>query len=178
VACQLLSLEKQYPPAYQLALDMLKRLLSRSNVVADQIVEVLLTSGQVRITFCICACRVRVVLRGVGTNLRCVFGLLQFLPALRFIDSHKDVRYSVRRILEAAFSSGDDTLFYSVYRFFEKRGEITNECSAYTQSYHLLFNAASRGNKGHPSYVPSPTSFAAVASSLFASENGHGATLK
>lgn len=117
VACQLLSLEKQYPPAYQLALDMLKRLLSRSNVVADQIVEVLLTSGQ-------------------------------FLPALRFIDSHKDVRYSVRRILEAAFSSGDDTLFYSVYRFFEKRGEITNECSAYTQSYHLLFNAASRGNKG------------------------------
>lgn len=62
MACQLLSLEKQYSPAYQLALDMLKRLLSRSNVVADQIVEVLLTSGQVRITFCICAvscaCRV------------------------------------------------------------------------------------------------------------------------
>jgi hypothetical protein len=51
VACQLLSLEKQYPPAYQLALDMLKRLLSRSNVVADQIVEVLLTSGQVHIAF-------------------------------------------------------------------------------------------------------------------------------
>lgn len=173
MACQLLSLEKQYPPAYQLALDMLKRLLSRSNVVADQIVEVLLTSGQVRIAFCICACCVRSV-----NNSHCVFGLLQFLPALRFIDSHKDVRYSVRRILEAAFSSGDDTLFYSVYRFFEKRGEITNECSAYTQSYHLLFNAASRGNKGHPSYVPSPTSFAAVASSLFASEHGHGATLK
>jgi hypothetical protein len=98
------------------------------------------------------------------------------LTALRFINSHKDVRYSVRRILEAAFSSGDDTLFYSVYRFFEKRGEITLECAAYTQSYHLLFNAQG-GKKGHPSYVSSPSSFASVASSLFA-ENGHTTTLK
>jgi len=41
VACQLLSLEKIYPPAYQLALDMLKR------SCPEQIVEVLLTKGQV-----------------------------------------------------------------------------------------------------------------------------------
>jgi hypothetical protein len=43
VACQLLSLETTYPPAYQLALDMLKRLQTH-----DQIVEVLLTKNQVR----------------------------------------------------------------------------------------------------------------------------------
>eukprot|EP01103_Thecamoeba_quadrilineata_P016692 TRINITY_DN5647_c0_g1_i1.p1 TRINITY_DN5647_c0_g1~~TRINITY_DN5647_c0_g1_i1.p1 ORF type:complete len:674 (-),score=118.24 TRINITY_DN5647_c0_g1_i1:226-2247(-) len=42
VACQLLSLETTYPPAYQLALDMLKRLSSPS-----QIVEVLLVRTQV-----------------------------------------------------------------------------------------------------------------------------------
>lgn len=42
VACQLLSLEDFYPPSYQLALDMLKRLGSY-----DQIVEVLLAKGHV-----------------------------------------------------------------------------------------------------------------------------------
>eukprot|EP01101_Sappina_pedata_P003143 TRINITY_DN13366_c0_g1_i1.p1 TRINITY_DN13366_c0_g1~~TRINITY_DN13366_c0_g1_i1.p1 ORF type:complete len:347 (-),score=91.18 TRINITY_DN13366_c0_g1_i1:7-1047(-) len=42
VACQLLSLEKEYPPAFQVALDMLKRLCSPS-----QIIEVLLSRGQV-----------------------------------------------------------------------------------------------------------------------------------
>ncbi len=42
VACQLLSLETVYPPCYQLALDMLKRLGAN-----DQIVEVLLTKGLV-----------------------------------------------------------------------------------------------------------------------------------
>jgi len=41
VACQLLSLESIYPPAYQLALDMLKRLCS-----PGQIVEVLLNRNQ------------------------------------------------------------------------------------------------------------------------------------
>ena len=43
VACQLLSLDRMYPPAYQLALDMLKRLQT-----SDQIVEVLLTKKQVK----------------------------------------------------------------------------------------------------------------------------------
>jgi hypothetical protein len=42
VACQLLSLENTYPPAYQLALDMFKRLHTH-----EQIVEVLLTKKQV-----------------------------------------------------------------------------------------------------------------------------------
>jgi len=42
VACQLLSLENVYPPAYQLAMDMFKRLSAH-----DQIVEVLLSHGYV-----------------------------------------------------------------------------------------------------------------------------------
>jgi len=45
VACQLLSLESKYKPCYQLALDMLKRLGRQ-----DQIVEVLLSKGQVCIS--------------------------------------------------------------------------------------------------------------------------------
>ncbi len=47
VACQLLAVEKSYPPAYQLALDMLKRLSNPHNNVKDQIVEVLLARKQV-----------------------------------------------------------------------------------------------------------------------------------
>lgn len=42
VACQLLSLETIYPPAHQLALDMLKRLKAH-----DQILEVFLTQGNI-----------------------------------------------------------------------------------------------------------------------------------
>lgn len=44
VACQLLAMEKYYPPAYQLALDMLKR-LSTQKGVNDQIVEIFLSRG-------------------------------------------------------------------------------------------------------------------------------------
>ena len=47
VACQLLSLEQKYPPAQQLALDMLKRLTS-----PGRIVEVLLTHKHVRAERC------------------------------------------------------------------------------------------------------------------------------
>ena len=47
VACQLLSLEQRYPPAGQLALDMLKRL----NSVPGSIIEVLLLRQQVIIYF-------------------------------------------------------------------------------------------------------------------------------
>jgi hypothetical protein len=47
IACQLLSLQETYPPTYQLALDMLKRLASSDPQVNNQIVEVLLTTYQV-----------------------------------------------------------------------------------------------------------------------------------
>jgi hypothetical protein len=42
VACQLLAIEVAYPPAYQLALDMFKRLQTN-----DEILEVLVTKKQV-----------------------------------------------------------------------------------------------------------------------------------
>jgi len=42
VACQLLSLSNTYPPAYQLALDMLKRLDEKGHIL-----EVLLSQGQI-----------------------------------------------------------------------------------------------------------------------------------
>ncbi|KAL6052930.1 Mic1 domain-containing protein [Balamuthia mandrillaris] len=111
VACQLLSLEKTYPPAYQLALDMLKRLSAKRKSVEDQIVEVLLTRNQ-------------------------------FLPALRFIRSHKDVNYSVARFLEATHQAGDETLFYTVFKFFERRGEINpanQDVKKYIQLYDDIF---------------------------------------
>jgi hypothetical protein len=109
VACQLLALEKIYPPTYQLALDMLKRLSSKRKVVREQIVEVLLTRQQ-------------------------------FIPALRLIRNSKDVSYSVPRFLDAAFTQNDNTLFYSVYKFFEKRGEITGvECAPYVEAFNRLF---------------------------------------
>jgi len=41
VACQLLSLEKTYPPAFQLAIDMLKR------TYPEHIIEILLSKGKV-----------------------------------------------------------------------------------------------------------------------------------
>eukprot|EP01112_Ceratiomyxa_fruticulosa_P015060 TRINITY_DN4383_c0_g1_i1.p1 TRINITY_DN4383_c0_g1~~TRINITY_DN4383_c0_g1_i1.p1 ORF type:complete len:901 (+),score=199.61 TRINITY_DN4383_c0_g1_i1:154-2703(+) len=89
VACQLLSLESTYPPAYQLALDMLKRLNTH-----DQIVEVLLTKKLI-------------------------------LPALRFLRSHRGVRVPPARFLEATANSEDWTLYFTVFRFFEQRHELS-----------------------------------------------------
>jgi regulator of MON1-CCZ1 complex len=42
VACQLLSLESKYPPAYQFAMDMMKRLM-----IDEQIVEVLISKNMI-----------------------------------------------------------------------------------------------------------------------------------
>jgi len=100
VACQLLSLETTYPPAYQLALDMLKRLHTH-----DQIVEVLLTKKQ-------------------------------FISALRFVIAHKNVKIPAGRFLEEASVSGDIALFYTVYKFFEQRNEVSEK---YTNQFNELF---------------------------------------
>jgi Colon cancer-associated protein Mic1-like len=91
VACQLLSLEAKYPPAYQLALDMMKRLCTHENIV-----EVL-----------------------ISKNL--------LLQALRFMKSHR-VKIPPRRILEAAVQLGDNTIFFHVFKFFESRKELTEDC--------------------------------------------------
>lgn len=87
LACLMLSLERNYPPAYQLALDMLKR-LSTAN---EQIVEILLSKGQL-------------------------------LPALRFLRTIvNEDSASPRKFLEAAINTGDSTLFFTVFKFFEQR---------------------------------------------------------
>jgi len=65
----------------------------------------------------------------------------QFLPALRFIKSHRGVKYSVSRFLEAALTEGDQTLFYTVFTFFEKRGELTDECGPFVRAFNALFQA-------------------------------------
>nr|CAG4651640.1 EOG090X028B [Triops cancriformis] len=114
LACLLLSLESVYPPAYQIALDMLKRL----NTANEEIVEVLLSKSQVLLA-------------------------LRFLRNLGYTDS-----VSARKLLEAAKSTNDPVIFYTVYKFFEQRNAklkgnpafVKGEhCEAYVQHFRTLF---------------------------------------
>lgn len=102
VASTLLSLEAKYPPAYQLALDMMKRLNTH-----EQIVEVL-----------------------ISKNL--------LLAALRFMKSHR-VHIPPRRILEAAALSRDNVLFFHVFKFFESRKELSDDCEKYVLLARKMF---------------------------------------
>uniref|UniRef100_A0A8C4PY00 Regulator of MON1-CCZ1 n=1 Tax=Eptatretus burgeri TaxID=7764 RepID=A0A8C4PY00_EPTBU len=96
LACLMLSLESFYPPAHQLALDMLKMLSplpQRLSTANDEIVEVLLSKGRV-------------------------------LAALRFVRASggADIM-SARKFLEAASHVGDSLLFFCVFKFFEQRNQ-------------------------------------------------------
>jgi len=102
VACQLLSIESTYPPAYQLALDMLKRIHTNA-----EILEVLLTKKQI-------------------------------LAALKFVRQHKNLKVVPARFLDLAISE-ESTLFYTVYKFFEQRKELTPECAPYTAKFKEMF---------------------------------------
>lgn len=102
LACLLLSLESIYPPAHQLALDMLKR-LSTAN---DEIVEVLLSKHQ-------------------------VLGALRFI---RSVGGHDNV--SARKFLDAAQQTGDEMLFYTVFRFFEQRNVRLRGSPNFTPGEH------------------------------------------
>ncbi|OWF47157.1 uncharacterized protein C18orf8-like [Mizuhopecten yessoensis] len=114
LACLMLSLESVYPPAHQLALDMLKR-LSTAN---EEIIEVLLSKQQL-------------------------------LPALRFIRSVGITdTVSARKFLEAAKSTENNMLFYTVFKFFEQRNiRLRNHpkfpqgehCEQYTKYFEGLF---------------------------------------
>eukprot|EP00005_Dracoamoeba_jomungandri_P012886 CAMPEP_0174270954 /NCGR_PEP_ID=MMETSP0439-20130205/46345_1 /TAXON_ID=0 /ORGANISM="Stereomyxa ramosa, Strain Chinc5" /LENGTH=374 /DNA_ID=CAMNT_0015360651 /DNA_START=828 /DNA_END=1952 /DNA_ORIENTATION=+ len=108
IACQLLSLEKVYPPVYQLALDMLKRLSNKNKRVEDQIIEVLLSSHE-------------------------------YIAGIRFIRRHSDARYSVQRFLSGSLENSDAIQFYTVYNFFLKRNEITNEEASFSLAFHEMF---------------------------------------
>eukprot|EP01095_Lingulamoeba_sp_RSL-Kostka_P008253 TRINITY_DN2720_c2_g1_i1.p1 TRINITY_DN2720_c2_g1~~TRINITY_DN2720_c2_g1_i1.p1 ORF type:complete len:161 (+),score=37.21 TRINITY_DN2720_c2_g1_i1:114-596(+) len=106
VACQLLRISDTYPPAQQLALDMLKRLCSPNNIV-----EVLLIRKQL-------------------------------LPALKVIRNNKDINIPnlSYRFLDAAASIEDDNIiFFTVYKFFEQRNEITKNCKSFEKRFYDLF---------------------------------------
>lgn len=108
VACQLLSLEQRYPPAGQLALDMLKRQKSSQS----SIIDVLLSRQQV-------------------------------LPALRLLrrtGSTNEMLVDPSRFLETALASGDRTLFFTVYKFFEGRSQLKGSAAQYTRTFEEFFN--------------------------------------
>ncbi|XP_065184010.1 regulator of MON1-CCZ1 complex-like [Sycon ciliatum] len=117
LACLMLSLESVYAPAFQLALDMLKRL----STVNDDIVDVLLSKNQL-------------------------------IPALRFLRSNgREDSVPARLFLEAAANSGDNALFFTVYKFFEERNmrlrrkpgfSPADHCDQYVALFNSLFGDA------------------------------------
>ncbi|KAI3355541.1 hypothetical protein L3Q82_018371 [Scortum barcoo] len=115
LACLLLSLESTYPPAHQLSLDMLKR-LSTAN---DEIVEVLLSKQQV-----LGALR---FIRSVGnsgfvTDSVFMFHLVNDLDKKKFLD--------------AARQTGDQMLFYTVFRSFQQRNQRLRGSPAFNPGEH------------------------------------------
>jgi hypothetical protein len=60
------------------------------------------------------------------------------IAAIRFIKSHKSVKVSPSRFLEAATQTEDSSLFYTVYKFFEQRRGLGG-CSKYIKMYKEQF---------------------------------------
>ncbi|KAL7298757.1 hypothetical protein TKK_0008504 [Trichogramma kaykai] len=114
LACLLLSLENHYPAALQLALDMLKRLGNAH----EEMVEVLLSKGQ-------------------------ILPALRYISGVGMVD-----QACSRKFLEVAESANDPILFYSVYKFFEQRNlrlhnstgfPKSERCQPYVQHFQHLF---------------------------------------
>ncbi|CAG0916125.1 unnamed protein product [Notodromas monacha] len=91
MACLLLSLSNDYPPAEQIALDMLKRL----NTANEQILEILLNKGQ-------------------------IFTALRFLRKLGLLQP-SNAALDIRKYLDAALASNNKMVFFPVFKFFEQR---------------------------------------------------------
>jgi len=65
---------------------------------------------------------------------------IQLLTALRVIRTNKDLtQLPVARFLDTAASMNDDVLFYTVFKFFEQRGEIREDCAEYIKLYQAKF---------------------------------------
>ena len=126
VACQLLSLEPSYPPAAQLALDILKRLSSSKPVVADQIVEVLITRRQflaaMRFIKAYPNAKYSVVrfLEGATSHMREEEEKKEGLEngAVVVLEKEKKALNLNRIKTDDRRMEGDDALFYNVYKFF------------------------------------------------------------
>ncbi|KAJ4460430.1 putative MIC1 protein [Paratrimastix pyriformis] len=92
VACKLLALEKEYPPAYQMALDMLSRLGQPGFIVSA-----MLSRDE-------------------------VIDALRLLRHYATVNPQSNINHiKSREFLSAAFHSGDRAKFYNVFRFFEAR---------------------------------------------------------
>ncbi|KOO52996.1 hypothetical protein Ctob_010768 [Chrysochromulina tobinii] len=97
LAMRLLSFEPKYPPAAELAIDMLQRLGPGA----------------------------------VETLMECLMRRGLLLAACRLLRSQRMVLYPARRLLQAAFESGDATLFAAVYTHFEQRNEVWRGSKAF-----------------------------------------------
>ena len=118
LACLLLSLENVYPPACQLALDMLSRL--RNSV--EEICEILLSKKRVLSALQFASDR--------GLLNSESFRSRKFLAAATSgIDMTKDTLDAESRLV-----------FYSTYNFFKQRNLIQRGCEDYTEFYEKLFN--------------------------------------
>jgi hypothetical protein len=140
VACQLLSLGSSYPPATQLALDMFKRLHEPL-----QIVEVLLTQGMVcDLRRCTSCSQLLIVL---------VVAPAQLLPAMRYLRATGiDAKALVPRFFQEARRTGDTTIYYTTFKFFNMRKEIDPKlCGEYIEYYKSIFSAVEDDTRSLPS---------------------------
>jgi hypothetical protein len=112
IACLLLSLEAQYPPAAQLALDMLKRLQA-----PEQILEVLLLRGH-------------------------LVPALRYLRSLPAREARLAAPLAPRFLEAAAQrlqAPGGPALFLAVCTFFDQRRELQGlQCEPYLRLYQQL----------------------------------------
>ncbi|KAL4219050.1 hypothetical protein ACF0H5_021633 [Mactra antiquata] len=129
-ACLMLSLESVYPPAHQLALDMLTRLATAN----EEIIEVLLSTC--------CEVNIHMLLLLIVLGLR-----KKFIRRAGITDT-----VSSRKFLEAAtcMNTSDNQLFYTVFKFFQQRnirmrgspvfqpGEL---CEMYVKYFEQLFGS-------------------------------------
>lgn len=129
IAFILLSLEDEYPPAVQLALDMLRRL----PLSCEDIVEIFLIKKK--------------VLHAIRF-LESVAYAGQRNKAKKGDDHNMAVAASARQYLEVAMSVNDPKVFHSVYTFFRLRNQLlrgspafapTEHCDKYVDHFEALF---------------------------------------
>jgi hypothetical protein len=71
------------------------------------------------------------------------------LAALRVFRANKDIpKIPASRFLEVAVALGDNTLFFTVFKFFEARKEITPDCKRFIDSFNKTFYAEFLGGTG------------------------------
>ena len=130
VACQLLALERAYAPAYQLALDMLKRLGAH-----EQIVEVLLAKGHIvpALRYALKLTRRQQMIQQQQQS----GDPSASSPAASASAAAHEARLVPRRFLEAA--RDQPALFFTVYKHLEQAGRIDVSLEDYRTLYQTLF---------------------------------------